>query len=175
VRDGEADEHPELPAFEPFADRAQALAKEIFGARGIEDVVLVVEGGVPAVDDGGEPLMGAYMPGSQEHARAHEITVYYKTFRAIWDEDGPFDWDAELKETIEHELDHHLGFLAGDDPMDDDERAEIGSEALRVMGRRTLAREGLRSFGAEALDFARRTWPIWVILAIATLAVTMTR
>src|SRR5262249_24119178 len=100
---------------------------------------------------------------------------YYRTFRAIWDEDGPFDWNEEIKETIEHELDHHQGFLAGDDPMDDDERAEIRSEAMRVMGRRPLAREGMRSFGAEALDFARRNWPIWLILAIAVLAVTMTR
>jgi hypothetical protein len=165
----------ELPGFDAFADRAQAIAKEILEPRGIDDVMLVVEEGVPAVDDGGEPLMGSYVPGSPEAARPHEVTVYYRTFRAIWDEDGPFDWDAELEETIEHELEHHTGFLAGDDPMDDDERAEIRSEAVRVIGRRALAREGIRSFGAEALDFARRTWPIWLLVALATLAVTMSR
>jgi hypothetical protein len=175
VRDEEATRYPELPAFEAFADRAQALAKEIFDARGAEDVVLLVEEGVPAVDEGGEPLMGAYSPGWQEGGRAPEITIYYKTFRAIWDEDGAFDWDGEVRETIDHELDHHLGFVTGDDPMDDDERAEIRSAAMRVLGKRALARESVRSFGAEALDFVRRTWLIWVILAIATVAVTMTR
>jgi hypothetical protein len=172
-------EFPELPAFEPFAERARRAAKDAFAREGIDDVVLVVEAGVPAVDDGGEPLMGSYVPGSpgdMEHAsRAHEITVYYKTFRAIWDEDGPFDWRAELDETIEHELEHHLAWLAGDDPMDDEEREEIRGEALRVIGKRAVVREGMRSFGEEALDFFRRTWPIWLLLAIATLAVTMTR
>ncbi len=170
---------PDLPAFDPFAERARAIANEAFLAEQLDDVSLVVEGGIPAVDDGGEPLMGAYVPGSPgdmgSPSRPHEITVYYRTFRAIWDEDGPFDWDAELKETILHELEHHLAFLAGDDPMDDEERAEIGGEALRVLGKRAVVREGVTSLAKDALDFLRKTWIVWLVLAIATVAITMTR
>ena len=174
---GEAKE--DLPAFEPFADRARAIAKGRLERDGAGDVSFVVEGGVPAVDDGGEPLMGAYVPGSPgdmgSPSRPPEITVYYRTFRAIWDEDGPFDWDAELVETIEHELEHHLAYLVGDDPMDDDERAEIQDEALRVLGARAVVRQGVRTLGGDALDFLKRTWPIWLLIALATAIVTMTR
>jgi hypothetical protein len=171
------DASDELPAFDPFAERGRVIAKELFEAEGVTDVVFVADGGVPAVDDGGEPLMGAYLPGTAGEmgspSRAHEITVYYRTFRAIWDEDGPFDWDAELRETIAHELDHHLAFLAGDDPMDDEERAEIRDEAIRVLGKRALVREGVRTFGEDALEFLRRTWPIWLLAAVATAIATL--
>jgi Zincin-like metallopeptidase len=171
--------HDELPAFEAFAERGRALSGELFAEEGVEGISFVVEGGVPAVDDGGEPLMGAYVPGTPGDmgapSRAPEITVYYRTFRAIWDEDGPFDWDAELAETIAHELEHHLGYLAGDDPMDDDERAEIEGEAMRVLGKRAVVREGVRTLGHDAKDFFVRTWPVWLLIAIATVIATMTR
>jgi hypothetical protein len=176
---GGADAPVELPGFEPFAERAREIAKECLEREDIGDVSFVVEGGVPAVDDGGEPLMGAYVPGSPgdmgSPSRPPEITVYFRTFRAIWDEDGPFDWNAELMETIEHELEHHLAYLAGDDPMDDDERAEIQGEALRVLGARAVVREGVRTMGGDVLDFLKRTWPIWVLIAVATALVTMFR
>jgi hypothetical protein len=155
----------ELPGFEAFAERGRTIADELFAEESVEGMSFVVEGGVPAVDDGGEPLMGAYVPGSPgdmgSPSRAPEITVYYRTFRAIWDEDGPFDWEAELAETVAHELEHHLAYLAGDDPMDDDERAVV--------------REGVRSLGEGAKDFVVRTWPIWLLVVVATVIATMTR
>ncbi len=171
--------HAELPAFEPFAERGRVLADALFAEEDAHDISFVVEGGVPAVDDGGEPLMGAYVPGSPgdmgSPSRSPEITVYYRTFRAIWDEDGPFDWDEELTETIAHELEHHLAYLAGDDPMDDEERAEIEGEALRVLGKRAVVREGVRTLGGDAKDFFVRTWPVWVLVVVATLIATMMR
>jgi hypothetical protein len=167
----------EFPVFDVFADRARTTARRAFAAAGVRDVAFVVEGGVAACDDGGEPLLGAYVPGHPGDmtapTRQHEMTVYYRTFRAIWDEEGPYDWDAELVETIEHELEHHVAFLEGDDPMDEAERQEIRTEAARVLGKRTVVREGMRDFQADFLGFLARTWPIWVILAIATIAVTM--
>ncbi|MBF5066225.1 hypothetical protein G6O45_23615, partial [Salmonella enterica subsp. enterica serovar Istanbul] len=60
-----------------------------------EAVELVVEGGTPAVDEGGEPLLGSYVPPHPGDAgapsRAPVVTVYYRTFRATWDEDGAYD------------------------------------------------------------------------------------
>jgi hypothetical protein len=106
---------------------------------------------------------------------AAEITVYYRTFRAIWEEDGAYDWDAELVETIEHELEHHDGWLVGHDPMDRDERAEIERERVRVVGAAATVREGLSTLRADVLGFAARTWPIWLIVAAVTVAIIMSQ
>ena len=172
-------EYPELPAFEAFAELARTAADALFAEEGVEGLSFVVEGGVPAVDDGGEPLMGSYVPGTPGDmgvpSRAPEITVYYRTFRAIRDEDGPFDWEGELTETVAHELEHHLAYLSGDDPMDDDERAEIEGEAMRVLGKRAVVREGVRTLTGDVKDFIVRTWPIWLLVVLATVIVTMTR
>jgi hypothetical protein len=180
IQQARPEEEPlELPAFEAFAELARVAADELFAEEGVEGLSFVVEGGVPAVDDGGEPLMGSYVPGTPGDmgvpSRAPEITVYYRTFRAIRDEDGPFDWKGELTETIAHELEHHLAYLAGDDPMDDDERAEIEGEAMRVLGKRAVVREGVRTMADDAKDFLVRTWPIWLLVVLATVIVTMTR
>jgi hypothetical protein len=159
-----------FPTFEAFADRAHALAETMFDERRIRGVSLVAEGGVPACDDGGEPLLGSYVPAFEGDAsnptRPAEVTVYYRTFRAMWDEDGPYDWDDELGETVEHELAHHEAHLAGDDPVDDEERLQIAEEAAGIVGRRALARGAVLGLFADLKGFARRTWPLW-LLAIA--------
>ncbi len=166
-----------FPGFEAFAARA----REIAGAamEEIEGVELVVEGGTPAVDDGGEPLLGSYVPPHPGDAgtptQAPVVTVYYRTFRAMWEEDGAYDWDDELTETIEHELEHHLSFLRGDDPTDDEERAVIRDEALRIVGKREAGRRALQGFGASWSDFLRRTWPIWVLALLALLFTLLTQ
>ena len=59
--------------------------------------------------------------------------------------------------------------------MDDDERAEIEGEAMRVLGKRAVVREGVRTLGQDAKDFFVRTWPVWILVLIATLIATMTR
>ncbi|MDB5216154.1 MAG: hypothetical protein JWO86_4081 [Myxococcaceae bacterium] len=160
-----------FPDFERFAARAREIGEPRMAE--MEDVELVVEGGTPAVDDGGEPLLGSYVPPHPGDAgtptQAPVVTVYYRTFRAMWDEDGPYDWDDELAETIEHELEHHVSFLRGDDPTDDEERAEIRAEAMRIVGKREAGRRALHGFGASWSDFLRRTWPIWVLALLALL------
>lgn len=154
-----------FPSLDAFAARADAIAEPRLAALPGDPVKLVVEGGTPAVDDGGEPLLGSYVPPAPGDLAT--VTVYFRTFEAMWNDDGPYDWDAELEETIEHELEHHVYFLRGDDPMDDEERAAIGDEAVRIVGAREARRRAIQGLGASFGDFLRRTWPLWVIAAVA--------
>ncbi len=166
--DGEA-----FPDFDAFATRAREIAQPMLEGVPGEPAELVIEGGTPAVDDGGEPLLGSYVPphpgDSATPTQSPLVTIYYRTFLAMWNEDGPYDWQDELAETIEHELDHHIAFLRGDDPTDDEERAVIREEAVRIVGRREVGRRAIVGFGASWTDFLRRTWPIWVIALLALL------
>lgn len=171
--ESDAEAFPDLAAFD---DAARALAKEAMGASFEREIAFVVDGGVPACDDGGEPLLGSYVPGTEgDHgtpSRAPEITVYFRTFKAMWDEDGPYDWRAELEETIEHELEHHVADGRGHDAVDEEERAEIAREAARVLGKKALARNATANLGRDFGEFLRRTWPIWV-LALIVVIVTL--
>jgi hypothetical protein len=165
-----------FPDFEVFGEATRAIFEQRAGGHGAPfdtSVRLVVEGGVAACDDGGEPLLGSYVaPGGDPTAPmgAAEISVYYRTFRAVWEEEGPYDWEAELRETIEHELAHHDAWRVGHDPMDDEERAEIARERARLMGRGETVRQSLSAFHDDVLGFVARTWPIWLIVAVASIA-----
>ena len=180
-----AQEHAEtpregaFPELDAFAARARAIATPMLAAIAGEPVELVVEGGTPAVDDGGEPLLGSYVPphaGDMSSPSAPPtVTVYHRTFRAMWNEEGPYDWEEELRETLEHELEHHAYFLRGEDPMDEEERAEIREEGLRLVGRREANRRAVEGFGASLADFARRTWPLFVLLALALAAMLLSK
>jgi hypothetical protein len=168
-----------FPAFDAFAARARALAAPGLEAAPGEDVELVIEGGTADVDDGGEPLLGSYVPphpgDMTSPSRAPTVTLYYRTFLAMWREDGPYDWEAEVAETIEHELEHHGHHLRGEDPLDDEERAEIREEGLRLVGRREANRRAVSGFAASLADFATRTWPLFVLLALALAAMLLSR
>lgn len=163
----------EFPSFDAFSARAAALAEPMLADVPGDPVELVVEGGTAAVDDGGEPLLGSYVPphpgdlGSP--TRPPTVTLYFQTFRAMWQEDGPYDWEAEVRETVEHELEHHVHFLRGEDPLDDEERDVIRREGLRIVGRREAGRRALVDFGDSLGDFMRRTWPLWVLALAAVL------
>ena len=164
-----------FPDFDAFATHAQesfeALAGEVAG-----QVRLVVDEGVPACDEGGEPLLGSYEPPGGDVTAPFgngAVTLYYRTFRAIHEEEGPYDWKAEVDETLAHELEHHAGWRAGDDPMDDDERAEILQERLRVVGRRQASRQSVVALGADVRGFLARTWLIWAIVAAISVAITV--
>jgi hypothetical protein len=168
-----------FPDVDAFDARARASFERIAGGLAGQ-VTLAVHDGVPDCDDGGEPLMGAYVPPGGDPSApvgAGQITLYYRTFLAMWREDGAYDWEGEIDETIDHELEHHEGWRVGHDPMDDEERAEIAHEHARVVGRRTAARASVRAlgadFGADLSDFFARTWPIWLIVAAATIAITV--
>jgi hypothetical protein len=162
---GEAAEaFPDLDAFDAAAHEG---AERAFGGR--DDVVFVVEGGVPACDDGGEPLLGSYVPAFEgdmaSPSRPAEITVFFRTFRSMWEED-PYDWRAELEETVEHELEHHEAALRGHDEVDEEERRVIATEAVRLVGQRELARRSARGLVADMGEFFRRTWALWIVLLI---------
>jgi hypothetical protein len=169
----------EFPSYEGLAARASELAAPLLEGLPGEDVELVIEDGVAAVDDGGEPLLGSYVPphpgDPSTPSQCPVVTIYYRTFRAMWEEEGPYDWEGELAETIEHELEHHVSYLRGDDPTDDEERAVIRDEAVRIVGRREAGRRELAGFGASLRDFATRTWPLWLIAALALAATLATQ
>jgi hypothetical protein len=164
----------EFVSFDAFAERARASYEELVPEEARGELTFLVEGGVPACDDGGVPLLGSYVPPSPGDAaspsRAGEIAVFYRTFRAMWSDEGGYDWRAELEETIEHEFEHHLGALRGDDPMDEDEREEIDAEARRIHGERTLVRRDAAALADDFYGFWKRTWPLWIVLLIIAVA-----
>jgi hypothetical protein len=138
----EAPPFPDEAAFEALVARVGA---EVYAARGVRNVALRVETGVPAVDEGGEPLLGSYEPLAGEDLLGQPtseflITLYYRTFRAMYEDDGPYDVAAEVRDTIDHEVEHHLYYLAGHDPMDAAERAEARRELARAVGPVALRR-----------------------------------
>ena len=166
-----------LAPLDTFVDRAHAIFEPLVVALAGERPELVVENGTPAVDDGGEPLFGSYEPPPPADApvptRPPRITVYYRTFEAIEREEGSFDWDEELRETLEHELEHHGFWLhGGTDPMDDDERAEIAREVVRVVGREETARRTFAAFRLSLVEFVVRAWPL-ILIAVAVLVLTL--
>lgn len=168
-----AGEPRELASAEAFEALVERVAPAIYEARGVslEQVALRVEPGVPATDLAGEPLLGSYEPRHDVDDAGYSrlefvVTVYHQTFLRLWRDEGPYDVEAEVRETIDHELEHHLHHLAGHDPMDASERAEARAELRQLYGDRRLAKLAAR----EALDdlraFARATWPFFALLAL---------
>jgi predicted Zn-dependent protease with MMP-like domain len=47
------------------------------------------------------------------------VVLYYGSFEEIARESEDFDWHEEIRETITHELQHHLESLADDDTLED--------------------------------------------------------
>jgi predicted Zn-dependent protease with MMP-like domain len=45
------------------------------------------------------------------------VILYYGSFRALARMDPDFDWEAEIHETVQHEIKHHLEGLAGEDSL----------------------------------------------------------
>ena len=157
----------------PFPDAADferdvaRIAAELFEARAIEDVALRVEPGVAATDVGGTTLMGSYDPPAVDVEGAEAtITIYYRTFARLWDE-GPYDVEGEIRDTIEHELEHHAYHLAGEDPLDEEERAEAERELVALHGgarrvRRVIVRQG----AAQVASMLRSAWPFLLVIAL---------
>lgn len=75
--------------------------------------------------------LGEYLdPGPSSFLGAGEglgrhIALYFGSFAAIASGDPGFDWEAEIWETLTHELRHHVESLAGEDLLvqDDVERS----------------------------------------------------
>ncbi|EYF02363.1 metallopeptidase family protein [Chondromyces apiculatus] len=159
---------PDLDAFE---EEVRGAAERVYRSRGVRNVDLFVDAGVPLCDDGGEPLLGCYTPGGVDPelgiARAPEVRVFYRSFEAAFREDPGFDVRGEIEETLDHEVTHHLHFLSGVDPLDEEERGAIATEEVRRVGVAESARRARRGALADVLGFLRVTWPLWVIAAAA--------
>jgi DNA-directed RNA polymerase subunit RPC12/RpoP len=160
---------PDLSSFEA---RVRRSAAAVYRARGVKNIDLFIDAGVPACDDGGEPLLGCYTPGTAvgadlEIPKRPEIRLFYRTFKAEHRADPAFDLEAEIHETIDHEVTHHLHHLSGVDPLDDEERAEIAMEHARLVGRREVARRAARGVIGDITGFFRVTWPLWIGLTVA--------
>ncbi len=91
----------------------------------------------------------------------------------MWRDEGRYDLRAELSETIAHELTHHLGYLAGDDPLDDDERAVIDDELGRRVGRTEARRRAARELQSGITGFVRRTWWLWLLVGVVTVLASL--
>jgi hypothetical protein len=171
--DGPIEGFPELPAFEAMV---QKHTEEIFGRLGVRNVDVIVEPGVPECDDGGVPLLGSYDPGTEAESGVPsappEIRIYYRTFRATF-ADQPFDVGAEIAETVEHEVRHHLAYLSGYDEQDDREHDEIAIEHGRMVGESESLRRATRAAGSDLFSFLRATWPIWLLVAVLSIVAVM--
>ncbi len=162
-----------FPSHDAFASMVRRHKLEVFARLGVRGLRVVVDEGVPACDDGGEPLLGSYEPFTigldGESTGAPEVRLYWRTFVAEH-RLGEFDVEAEVRETIEHEVTHHLHHLSGHDPLDDEERAAIARDRARVVGRRELVRREARGMIQDLAGFVRHAWPFLALLALAALA-----
>lgn len=61
------------------------------------------------------------------------IRIFYGTFVDAAADDPDWDWEAELWETIRHELQHHLEHRSGTDQLGDEDEVEIQNQ-LRIDG-----------------------------------------
>jgi hypothetical protein len=164
-----------FPEFDAFDACAHGLFDRL-AADQTPYLALVIDAEIPACDEGGQPLLGAYVPPAGDPwapIGVGEITVYYRSFRALWNEDGPYGWEAELEETLTHELEHHRGWRTGHDALDDDEREDIERERALLVGRKRTMRRSVVGLGVDVGDFVARTWPIWLIVALSAIAITV--
>ncbi len=165
-----------FPKAAAFEDRVRAIGERVYRDKGVRNIALVVETGPPVCDSGGEPLLGSYRPlgateGPVPQGPEFEIALYFESFRRMYDEDGPYDVDAEIEETIAHEVDHHLSYLAGKDEEDEEEVGEIARETAATWGRKELARGFFAALGAEAWRLLVFALPVLALAAVVALVV----
>jgi hypothetical protein len=169
VRREPADQAPfmSLSEFEQLVSERADIA---YAALGVTRVDLVVVDGPAECDDGGEPLLGCYRPADPDALvpQPPEIRIFYRTFVNVWRDEGSYDVAGEVETTLRHELEHHLAYLAGTDPVDDEERAEIDAELARRVGRTEAKRRALHAAGRDVRGFFASTWPLWLLVLAAT-------
>lgn len=146
-------------------------AERLYTELGVDAVDLALIEGPAETDDGGEPLLGCYRPPDPEGLvpRLAEIRIFHRTFENVFEDEGPYDVRAEIRETIQHELEHHLAFLAGKDQVDDDEQSVIHRELAQRVGKREVGRRASREVRSDLWGFVTRTWYVWLIALAATL------
>jgi hypothetical protein len=163
---------PGFPTLAEFESSARGHVAAVFARRGLRNIDVVVDDGVPYVDAGGSALLGCYTPGDPlaEPPIPPEIRVFYRTFAAEHRDDPGFDVERELEETIDHEAQHHLHHLEGEDPMDDGERDEIAAERARIVGKSELGRRATRALYEDVKGFVKVAFPLLLLLLVLALA-----
>ncbi len=112
-----------LHEFEQAANQAWNTIPENF-KQGVDGLVIEKDAhSHPEHDDFftlGECVTEAYPSdfGGPDTIRS-AVVLYYGSFRALALDDPQFDWQHEIKETLLHELQHHLEHLADDDSLGD--------------------------------------------------------
>jgi hypothetical protein len=146
-------------------------AESLYAELGVSAVDLALIEGPAETDDGGEPLLGCYRHPDPEGLvpRPAEIRIFHRTFENVFQDEGPYDVRAEIRETIQHELEHHLAYLAGQDAVDDDEQSVIHHELAQRVGKREVGRRASREMRSDLWGFVTRTWYVWLIALAATL------
>ncbi|MFZ5646725.1 MAG: metallopeptidase family protein [Bacillota bacterium] len=77
--------------------------------------------------DGEYLVMGEYL---LDDIMGSTIMIYYGSFVQLLGDSGAGDWEKELRETILHELRHHIELMAGVDYLSEEEAAELEAERL---------------------------------------------
>ena len=104
-------------AQEVFQGIPEAYREGIEGVTTVEAVESHPE--LPGVVTLGECLTQAFHSEWQgpETTRSR-VVLYYGSFRQIAQDDPDFDWEGEVRETLTHELQHHLESLADEDALE---------------------------------------------------------
>ena len=106
-------------AFKALADRlADELPPEL--TRGLNGGILVVP---RRVRRGGFWILGEYV----EDGMGRTILLYHGSFREVFGEEPREVWEEEIRETLVHELTHHVEALAGVDDLTREEEAFYGA------------------------------------------------
>lgn len=104
-----------------FTDLAGAIIDEI-----PEKYYRDLNGGFNIVEnakkDGECLIMGEYI---MDDILGSTIMIYYGSFVRLIGGGDAREWEKELRETILHELRHHVELMAGVDYLSEEERAEL--------------------------------------------------
>ena len=76
------------------------------------------------------------------------------------------DVEAEVRETIDHEVEHHLHHLAGYDPLDEQEQREARRELERTFGKRRIRQAEAASVVAELRTMLKLAVPFALACAL---------
>lgn len=112
--------------FAEFEHTARRIWKEIPAEykEGVDALVVaraaVTDERYPDVVTLGECITEEYpSPYGGPDTTRSSVVLYYGSFEHIAVQDADFDWEDEIRETITHEIRHHLESLAAEDSLED--------------------------------------------------------
>ena len=138
----------------------------------IPTIVLAVIEDAAEVDDAGEPLLGCYQPPDPDALvpAPAEIRRFYRTFLTCGPTREATTCAPRYSKRCATSSSTTADFLPGDDPLDDAEQQQLKHEHLRRVGRSEAEKRAARELFGGAREFVARTWPLWTVVLIATLA-----